>query len=58
MKNRLALQLAYISVFSLVVAIVDTKPFDEPGFEKIQRIKKCDKGYQWEQSTRTCVPKR
>jgi len=58
MIKNLAVPLAYLSSLSLAVAIVDTQPFDEPGFEKVQRTIKCPAGQEYNQATRTCHPKR
>ncbi len=52
MMKKLTLTLVYLSGISLAVAIVDTKPFDVPGFQKVQRTVKCNKGYEWQQSFR------
>jgi len=60
MISKLAVTLAYLSSFSLAVVIVDTKPFDEPGYQNIQRYvnTKCPKGQHWSQSANGCIPNR
>jgi len=60
MISKLAVTLAYLSSLSLAVVIVDTKLFDEPGFQKVQQrntAKRCGKNEQYERGTHTCIPK-
>jgi len=55
--RSIVLTLAYLTRFSLVVAIVDTKPFDGSGFEKVQHARPCPKGTVWHESSKACLPK-
>jgi hypothetical protein len=58
MNRKLAVVATCFTSLSLAIAIVDTKPFDEPGYENIQRTVKCPAGQEYSQSARGCVPKR
>jgi len=54
---RIVLTLAYLTSFPLVVAIVDTKSFNAPDFERVQHAKPCPKGTVWHESSKACLPK-
>ena len=57
MTSKLPFILACLTSLSLAVAIVDTRPFDERGFQNVQRAPvKCPQGQQYSQSTLGCVP--
>lgn len=57
MTKKFAITLVSLTSLALAIAIVDTKPFDQPGFEKIQHAKKCPKGTEWRESSKACLPK-
>jgi hypothetical protein len=56
--RHLAVVLASLTGFSMVVTIVDTEPFVGPGFETVQHTLPCPKGQVWSQSDHACLPKR
>ena len=57
MIRRIALALSYGAALLLAVAIVDTKPLDEPGFQTAQagRTNSCPKGKRWIARSHECV---
>jgi hypothetical protein len=58
MLKNLALTLACVSTLMLVVVVCDYKPLNDPGFESVQRYKRCPEGTRWHESNRQCMPTR
>jgi hypothetical protein len=56
MLKRLALTLACASTLALVVVIFDYQPLRDPGFESVQRYKRCPAGTRWHETNRLCLP--
>jgi len=58
MIKMIAIALSYGAALSLAVAIVDTRPFEGPGFQTAQagRTNTCPKGKRWIARTHECVP--
>ena len=56
MQKHLALTLACASTLALIVVIFDYKPLSDPGFESVQRYKRCPAGTRWHESNRQCMP--